>query len=141
MRVAGAGRTLDLNVEPRRRDAVKHAPPPLDDDDATRKVNVEVVELERAGEPVGVDVHEWRSVDQARVCAGEDKGRTGNRSAHSKTFTDAAGECGLACTERAGQNEKVARAKPSAQFHTEVMHRVGRCDRRVEGDLDHDADR
>ena len=98
---SGTGRPVDLDVEPVGGDGVDEPASPLDDDDAAGEVDVEVVELDRLAEPVGVDVHERRAADEARVGAREHEGGAGHRAADAEPLADPAGERRLARAERA----------------------------------------
>src|SRR5215218_6745027 len=125
---ARAHRTLDHDLEPRPARVVDEPRTPFDDDHRVLEVEVEVVEERCAAEAVRVDVHERRAADEARVRAGEHERGTLHRAAHPEAGSDAAGEGGLACSERAGEHDEVSGAELGAELATEGLHVVGaRC--------------
>ena len=85
---------------------------PLDDGDRVveRGVEVEVVELGDAAEPVGVDVHQRRAVAQRRVHPGDHERRRRDVAAHAEAGAEPLGERRLAGAELAGEHHQVAGA-------------------------------
>ncbi len=84
--------------------------PPLHDRDRLleRRVEVEVVELLDATEPVGVDVHQRRPALQRGVHAGDDEGRRRDVTPHTQSGADPLGEGGLAGPEVTAEDDQVA---------------------------------
>ena len=76
-------------------------------------VQVEVVQLGRAAEAVGVDVHERHPAVAPRpVLAGDDERRRRDGPGHAEAPGQAAHEHGLARAQRPGEDHQVARAEP-----------------------------
>lgn len=63
-----AVRAHDVDLKPVIGDAVGKVGAPLHDDDGCREVDVEIVELHGAAQPVGVDVHERVRRGSLRGC-------------------------------------------------------------------------
>ena len=90
---------------------------PLDDRDAVVDVGVEVevVELEGAAEPVGVDVHQGRATDERGVHPGDDEGRRGDRPADAQPVADPLGQGRLPGAQATGEHDEVAGAQQPAR--------------------------
>ena len=89
--------------------------PPLDDRHrlGRRRVEVEVVDVGDAAQPVGVDVHQGHP--PVPVHAGDDEGRRGDRLPDAEARTDPLGERGLPGAQRADQDDEVARPEHLGQ--------------------------
>ena len=117
----------DVDLQPRLREALGQPLAPLDDGDGLVEggVEVEVVELGDAAEPVGVGVHQRRSPDLAGVHAGDDEGRRGDRAADAEPGAEPLGERRLAGAERAGEHDQVAGRELAGDGAAEAAHRLG----------------
>jgi hypothetical protein len=125
----GPGRTvrvgLDRDLQAVGRQALGQPLAPLDDRDRAGHVRVEiqVVDLADAAEPVGVRVHQRRpGPGQRRMDPGDDEGRRGDRPAYPESLADALHQGGLARPERPGQDDQVSGAQPGGQLAAEVAH-------------------
>ncbi len=125
---SGAPGSHDVHLEPILRDAIEQPRTPLDNDDRPIEVDVKVVELERAGETIRIDVHE-RGTRRARVCAREDKGRTGHGASNPQLRAKAASQRCLARTELAIKQNEVSGAKLARNCGAQFLHGLGRRNR------------
>jgi hypothetical protein len=116
---------LDRDLQAVFRQAFGQPLAPLDHGDRGGHVRVEVqvVYLADAAEPVGVRVHQRRpGSGQGRMDPGDDEGRRGDRPAHPESLADALHQGGLARPERPGQDDQVSGAQPGGQLAAEVAH-------------------
>ena len=83
-----------------------------------RRVQVEVVQLGGAAQPVGVDVHQRRAAGGGAVDPGQHEGRRDHRPVAAQPAADALGQGGLAGAQITGGDDQVARAaagRPAAR--------------------------
>ena len=106
---------------------LSHPVTPFDDDNRGVEIGVEieVVQLDGAAEPIGIDVDQRRASDQRRVHPRDDEGRRSDRPSHAQTLTEALGERGLPCSEVAGEHEHVTGPKDGRQRQPKRSRRVG----------------
>ncbi len=111
--------------------ALGEAVAPFDDGHGVLQggVEVEVVELGEAAEPVRVDVHQRRAAHQRRVHPGDDEGRGRDRAAHPEPLGDALGQRRLARPRSpVSTTRSPARSTaPSRSPHARVSSAVGRA--------------
>ena len=126
----------DPDLQPRLGQPLGDPLSPLDDGDrlVERGVEIEVVELVGAAEPVGVDVHQRRAAGHRRVLAGDHERRRGDVAAHREPRADALGERRLAGAELAAEHDQVAGPELLGEGLAEGAHRrrhpgrrTGRC--------------
>jgi hypothetical protein len=100
---------------------------PFDDHDRVREigVEVEVVDVRAAAQPVGVHVHEGGAAHLARVDPGDHEGRGGDGAAHAQPFAETLGEGGLAGAERSVEHEQVARTEEPGEPAREIARAPG----------------
>jgi hypothetical protein len=120
--------TLNHGLEPRFRDAVQHACTPFDHNDRVSEVDVEVIQLKRRSEAIGVNVDERRTVDDAGMRSCENKRRAGHGATNPEALTDASGERCFASSQRTGQHQDVARAKVTTKLLAERIHLIRGAD-------------
>ena len=113
---------LDFDVEKVGGETLGETAAPFDQHDRTREIDVEVVELGRAAEAVGIDVHEGDGAGLALVGSGDDKGRARNRADHTKALADTACHCGFTGTEWPGEQNHVAGFEQARQVEPKLMH-------------------
>ena len=82
-------------------------------------VQVQVVQFDRATEPVGVDVDQSRPTGQRRVHPGDDEGRRTDPPGDTESGGDAARQGRLAGAERAVQDHQVTGAQAGCQSASE----------------------
>src|SRR5664279_4501226 len=92
--ITGSGGSRDINVQPRFADAVEQPSTPFDDDDGCVEVDVEIVELYSAAQPIGIDVHKRRGIRcriiESRMRACEHESGARHSSTDAEGFTDRA---------------------------------------------------
>src|SRR5690606_9738488 len=112
-----AGLAVDVDLQAVFGQPLDQALAPLDDRHRLlqRRVEVEVVHLQVAAEPVGVGVDQRRATAERRVDAGDDERGRGDRPPHLEPFGDALHGRGLPGAERARQDQQVAGAEQGGQ--------------------------
>ena len=105
---ARARRSSDVDLDPVFGHSVEHSGGPFDHHDRRRPVDVEIVELRRAAEPVGVHVHKRCTATDAAMGAGEHERGARHRSAHPELVAETAGEGGLARPKFTVECHKIA---------------------------------
>src|SRR5579859_312489 len=121
----------DGDLEPVGGQSFGKAAAPLDHGHRGRHglVQVQVVDLGGAGEPVGVGVHQVRAPGQRRVHPGDHERRRGDRPAHPEAGPDALDQGGLARSQPANEDDQVAGPEQARQPPAEGPHRVRGRDR------------
>jgi hypothetical protein len=116
---------LDRDLQAVLRQAFGQPLAPLDHGDRAGcvRVEIQVVHLADAAEPVGVRVHQrGPGSGQRRMDPGDDEGRRGDRPAHPESLADALHQGRLARPERTGQDHQVSGAQPGGQLAAQVAH-------------------
>ena len=133
----GRGPRRDRDLQEAGGQALDQVLAPLHDGDRAVhvRVQVQVVDLGPAAQPVGVGVHQVRPAAQGRVHPGDDEGRRGHRAAHAQPGADALGQRRLARPERPGQDDQVTGAQQPGQALPQLAHpgRARHRDRLLEG--------
>src|SRR6266571_953478 len=106
---------------------LNHALAPLHHGDRTVEIGVQVqiIDLGRVAEPVGIDVHERGPGSLRWMHAGDNERGRGDRTAHLKTIADALSKGGLACAERPGEQHQVASTEMGCEAAAECAHLAG----------------
>jgi hypothetical protein len=100
---------------------------PLDDGHGVleRGVEVEVVELVDAAEPIGVDMHQRRSAVEGWVLPGDHEGGRGDLAPHLEPLTDALRERRLSGPQLTAEHDQVTGAELLREGLAERPHRLG----------------
>jgi hypothetical protein len=88
-------------------------------------VQVQIVHFSRAGQPVGVRVHQRRAAAERPVDPGNDESRRGHRAADVQPLADPLDERGLPGAERSTEHHQVTGAQQGCQPLAQRAHVIG----------------
>jgi hypothetical protein len=125
-------RPNDVDLEPVVGNAVEKSCAPFDHHYRSLEVDIQIIELDRAAEAIGIHVHQGHAF-RTRMRPCQHEGRAGYRASHAERSSETPRERRLASTQLTVQQHEVTRAQPGCHASAELLHVVGSRNR----ELDH----